>query len=144
MKKLIIICLLAFTYNITNAQEPTKQDAMDFIAKKMKQHLKPECNSLNFTDGIITIRLDHFIGKEVKNRIYLKNITSRQMWYVKGPKIFSYYSLSAYNEESDVYQNEISLCEYADLDHEDGLIKRIEKALDVIIKSNNYDPDSKF
>ena len=39
MKKLIIICLLALTYTSTYAQEPTKQETMDWIASKFRDNI---------------------------------------------------------------------------------------------------------
>lgn len=39
MKKLIIICLLTLTYTSTEAQEPTKQETMDWIGSKFRGNM---------------------------------------------------------------------------------------------------------
>ena len=80
MKKLIIICLLALTYTNSYAQEPTKQETMDWIASKMRLYLVSNNENprlfLEYSNGIFRYqkRIKATDGKSCGKIVYAINL----------------------------------------------------------------------
>jgi hypothetical protein len=90
MKKLILICLLALTYNITYAQEPTKQETMDWIAGKFRKYQNGSLSEFEKYDEVRErmregkIFLVNFINNELTFEIHEKceiyNNNTKSSW----------------------------------------------------------------
>lgn len=92
MKKLIIICLLAHAYTNTNAQEPTKQETMNWIASKFKAY---SGNGLSkYEDqGIRTERTSKYIFKKYEpSVIEIANYEVLNAFSTKDSKRFPTFS----------------------------------------------------
>ncbi len=149
MKKLLFVCLLTLSYNSIIAQEPTKQDAMDFIAKKFAANIVSPRRFHSFNMGVFKYYTQD--GRHVCS-IDFKKLTGwervyggRQGFLLKGKNLVvdgegiyeSDWTTIDDDPESD---NDYKI----DIAQEDGLLGRIEKALTVLVKSNTVAAGEKF
>jgi hypothetical protein len=142
MKKLIIICLLALSYTSTQAQEPTKQETMDWIASKFKNYLHDNLEYKYLSNGIICFEDKIY---EIRYKIDLNKVKSYSYFRFNGIQ-----GLVCIQKGFDRGSREVS-CEtsfnfesYFDTNGEDNLHDRFVKATSVLVKYNTAGTVEKF
>lgn len=169
MKNIIIICLLALTYTSTLAQEPTKQETMDWIASKIEKYLVLETswkatpsgkesnitNSFNkYSEGVIFINSKNNIngGNSYDHniKIDLNNVNSVKIEEEYSAIVINGKAVSFFSGEwrpffvffSKTYESSEPIITF---NSEPNLYERMYKAFQALAKFNNAEkPKEKF
>lgn len=138
----------------SKAAKPTKQETMDWIADKMKEHLTGYRQFISYSNGEFVYKKQ--VGVYSCNTtIYLNKITGSSPeyssdFYVKGTGILNTACEKGYEARGDVY-NELSIGgqnynDYSDpfdFRNDNNLVERLKKAFASLIEYNSAKKDAK-
>ena len=164
MKKTLLLLFIFFCIQNTNAQEPTKQETMDWIVAKIKKYINKDGSTIYFSFGkIITekynfisqsndkIEFDYLINDDYKERtvIFLNKITSITS-YEGAVIIYGDFIGNNIKTERLVIFNNMGGThrghwQFLNFENEEDLLNRFIKAIKLLAKYNTQsDKTEKF